>query len=173
MSVRYCNTAQGIRRELGPSSHPVPPWKARYAVLVGKEACKYLVYPAMMEYVFIFPCSPALKHVVQEDLSGGLELYPIRVWNSRNRETVPPFEYIKTIETFPNYQRTPVVSCPLSCSVRYVWLETASADKDQTVGDINGHQYRCLFIFSDGRRWHRFAWLTYATLQASSEENSA
>ncbi|OQV19106.1 putative Histone-lysine N-methyltransferase EHMT2 [Hypsibius exemplaris] len=56
------------------------------------------------------------KHVIVEDLSNGQELYPVRVWNSLDKETVKPFDYITGIETFPNYQRTPVIcDCEDGC----------------------------------------------------------
>ncbi|GAU98789.1 hypothetical protein RvY_09886 [Ramazzottius varieornatus] len=55
-------------------------------------------------------------HVIDPDLSKGQELYPIRVWNAQDKESIAAFEYIKNTEHFTNYQKTAVIcDCEDGC----------------------------------------------------------
>ncbi|XP_055328853.1 histone-lysine N-methyltransferase SETDB2-like [Paramacrobiotus metropolitanus] len=71
-----------------------------------------------------------LKYVIEKDISNGQELFPVRVWNSLSRVPAPQFEYIKTLQLFPKYQRSPVVcDCIDGCDERCICMSTPFTDK--------------------------------------------
>ncbi|OQV16247.1 putative Histone-lysine N-methyltransferase, H3 lysine-9 specific SUVH5 [Hypsibius exemplaris] len=68
----------------------------------------------------IAPKNSKAGFVKNPDLSGGLELFPVRLWNDLNDTPLPPFEYISRLEDADKtYVRTPCV-----CQCRDVCEDT-------------------------------------------------
>lgn len=88
------------------------------AVISESSDTEYELVPSRIP-VFKKPRSSTVttpRYVIHEDLSNGQELYPVRVWNTVDKETITPFVYIKQTQHFTNYKKTPVVcDCEDGC----------------------------------------------------------